>query len=85
MKKIFWIVATICLISACTRHTTVVQNKTVVKKDNGKHKGWYKNPHNPHHPSNNTTTVVVVENDNGHGHGHGHGKSKGKGKGKGHK
>lgn len=23
------------------------------KKDNGKHKGWYKNPNNPHHP--NTT------------------------------
>lgn len=20
------------------------------KKDNGKHKGWYKNPNNPHHP-----------------------------------
>lgn len=25
----------------------------VIKKDNGKHKGWYKNPNNPHHP--NTT------------------------------
>jgi hypothetical protein len=23
----------------------------VVKKDNGKHKGWYKNPKNPHHPA----------------------------------
>ena len=21
-----------------------------VIKDNGKHKGWYKNPNNPHHP-----------------------------------
>ncbi|MFT2007518.1 hypothetical protein ACMA1I_02490 [Pontibacter sp. 13R65] len=21
-----------------------------VKKDNGLHKGWYKNPNNPHHP-----------------------------------
>ncbi len=21
------------------------------KKDNGKHKGWYKNPKNPHHPA----------------------------------
>ncbi|MBC5993701.1 hypothetical protein [Pontibacter cellulosilyticus] len=21
------------------------------KKDNGLHKGWYKNPNNPHHPS----------------------------------
>jgi hypothetical protein len=25
----------------------------VVKKDNGKHKGWFKNRNNPHHP--NTT------------------------------
>ncbi|WP_241739136.1 hypothetical protein [Pontibacter beigongshangensis] len=24
-----------------------------IKKDNGLHKGWYKNPNNPHHP--NTT------------------------------
>lgn len=28
------------------------------KHDNGKHKGWYKNPHNPHNPA----PVVVVEN-----------------------
>lgn len=24
------------------------------KKDNGKHKGWYKNPKNPHHPGHGT-------------------------------
>lgn len=23
----------------------------VVKHDNGKHKGWYKNSNNPHHPN----------------------------------
>jgi hypothetical protein len=23
-----------------------------VKKDNGNHKGWTKNPKNPHHPAN---------------------------------
>lgn len=23
----------------------------LVNKDNGKHKGWYKNPNNPHHPN----------------------------------
>lgn len=23
----------------------------VYEKDNGKHKGWYKNPNNPHHPN----------------------------------
>ncbi len=22
----------------------------MVRKDNGKHKGWYKNSNNPHHP-----------------------------------
>lgn len=38
---------------------------TVAKKDNGLHKGWYKNPNNPHHP--NTTNP-------------GHTKKKGKGK-----
>jgi hypothetical protein len=37
------------------------------KKDNGKHKGWYKNPNNPHHP--NSTNP-------------GNSKGKGKGKGK---
>ena len=24
----------------------------LVKKDNGNHKGWYKNPKNPHNPNN---------------------------------
>jgi hypothetical protein len=24
----------------------------VHKKDNGKHKGWFKNPKNPHNPAN---------------------------------
>jgi hypothetical protein len=38
----------------------------VVKKDNGKHKGWTKNPNNPHHPASTKTT--------------GNGNSKGKGK-----
>jgi len=23
----------------------------IVHKDSGKHAGWYKNPHNPHHPA----------------------------------
>jgi hypothetical protein len=23
----------------------------VAKSDNGKHKGWYKNPNNPHNPN----------------------------------
>jgi hypothetical protein len=24
----------------------------LVKEDNGKHKGWFKNSNNPHHPDN---------------------------------
>lgn len=47
----------------------------VIKKDNGKHKGWYKNPNNPHHP--NTTNPGHTkapsgppENSKGKGHKH---------------
>lgn len=50
-------------VNACTVH--------IFKKDNGKHKGWYKNPNNPHHP--NTTNP-------GHTKPPGQSKSKGKGK-----
>ncbi len=39
----------------------------VVKHDNGKHKGWYKNRHNPHHPASDNP---------------GNANQKGKGKGK---
>ncbi len=50
----------------------VVDGKQVrvegARKDNGLHKGWYKNSNNPHHP--NTTNP-------------GHTKQKGKGHGKG--
>lgn len=75
---------------SCTRSTTVIQKSpAVVKKDNGKHKGWYKNPKNPHHPSHSSGgTVVVVNQNNGNasqanaGNGNGKGK-KGKGKKKG--
>jgi hypothetical protein len=37
----------------------------VHKHDNGKHKGWYKNPKNPHHPSNTKTTGNGNGNNNG--------------------
>lgn len=30
--------------------TTCTGIKISGKKDNGKHKGWYKNTNNPHHP-----------------------------------
>lgn len=45
--------------------TSCVYRTTVVKTDSGKHRGWFKNSHNPHHP--NTTNP-----------GKGHGKHKGK-------
>ncbi len=38
----------------------------VVRQDNGKHKGWYKNPHNPHNPSK----VTIIKPGNGHGKHH---------------
>lgn len=44
---------------------------SIFKKNNGKHKGWHKNPNNPHHP--NTTNP---------GHTKDPGKSKGKHKNK---
>ncbi|WP_242916255.1 hypothetical protein [Pontibacter liquoris] len=37
------------------------------RHDNGKHKGWYKNPNNPHHPSHNKgkgqNTTVIIHNE----------------------
>lgn len=47
MKKIFFLAL---LSSAILLSTTAC---VTVKHDNGKHKGWTKNPNNPHHP--NTT------------------------------
>lgn len=36
------------------------------KKDNGLHKGWYKNPNNPHHP-NTTNPGHTKQNGQGNG------------------
>ncbi len=75
---------------ACVRHTVVVVQP---KKDNGKHKGWYKNPKNPHHPAHarnsggghNTTVIINNSNSKGkpsNGNGHAHANAKpGNGKG----
>jgi ABC-type oligopeptide transport system substrate-binding subunit len=38
------------------------------KKDNGKHKGWYKNTNNPHHP-NSTNPGKSKGNSNGNSNG----------------
>lgn len=37
------------LIALSIGASSCVMVKT--KHDNGKHKGWYKNPNNPHHPA----------------------------------
>lgn len=40
-----------------------------VDKDNGKHRGWYKNPNNPHHPQSTKPAKVGKSNGNGKGKG----------------
>lgn len=55
----------------------ISKSKSASRKDNGLHKGWYKNPNNPHHPRTTNpghtkhkgngkanTTVVVVKTQN---------------------
>ena len=81
-KQIVWLIATVALLASCssskkssgsTGKVIITDGKSVrigsatARKDNGLHKGWYKNPNNPHHP--NTTNP-------------GHTKKKGKSKGK---
>jgi len=44
--------------------------------DNGKHRGWYKNPHNPHNPAHGTTQPHGNGGGNSGGNGNGHGKPK---------
>jgi hypothetical protein len=50
-----------------------VNTSCVVKKDNGKHKGWFKNSNNPHHPASTNPGK-------GNGNGNGKGNSGKKGK-----
>jgi hypothetical protein len=55
-------------IAACTFLiiTFCASSCVVIQKDNGRHKGWYKNPNNPHHPA---TTNPGRGNGGGHGKG----------------
>ena len=53
----------------------------VHKSDNGKHKGWYKNPKNPHNP-NSTNPGKSKGNSNTKAKGNTNGKSKGNSNGK---
>ena len=41
----------------------IVKESKVANKDNGLHKGWYKNPNNPHHPR--TTNPGHTKSDKG--------------------
>jgi hypothetical protein len=41
---------TIAILILLTAFVAATNSCKVVKKDNGKHKGWYKNPKNPHNP-----------------------------------
>ena len=46
MKILRYIIVTgLCVLLLIHLTSCVVR----VSKDNGKHKGWYKNSHNPHH------------------------------------
>ena len=45
MKYLFLPIVFALLMTSCTRVIVAP------KKDNGKHKGWFKNRHNPHHPN----------------------------------
>lgn len=71
-RHILFMMLVLSISFACTRKTVVVQQK----KDNGKHKGWYKNPNNPHHPASTKhqskgkggTTVIVNNNNSNKSH-----------------
>jgi len=55
----------------------------VVKKDNGKHKGWTKNTNNPHHPlTTNPGHTKSKSSEAGKSNGNSNGKGNSKGKGK---
>jgi hypothetical protein len=42
---------TVVALGLCTMLLTTATSCIVLTRhDNGKHKGWYKNSHNPHHP-----------------------------------
>jgi hypothetical protein len=54
--------AAICIASALV--LSAPSCTVLVKKDNGKHKGWYKNTNNLHNPAHGKTTTVKT---NGNG------------------
>lgn len=60
LRHLLLIVLTVATLASCSssrkrnsntgRVIVIKDSKAGHKKDNGLHKGWYKNPNNPHHP-----------------------------------
>jgi hypothetical protein len=51
MKPVKTLAAAILFAALFSNTSCIVANRTAVRHDNGKHKGWYKNPNNPHNPA----------------------------------
>ena len=85
LVRVLCVLIAVVMMSSChisrkktDKHGKVIvvsKSKTATRKDNGLHKGWYKNPNNPHHPrttnpghtkgkGKGNTTVVVVKGHN---------------------
>lgn len=46
-------ISIMCLLSVLFISASSCATVQSVSHDQGKHKGWYKNPNNPHHPDSN--------------------------------
>jgi hypothetical protein len=64
MKILNPLVLIIILLTGCD--SAVILTSTNTKHDNGNHKGWYKNPNNPHNPAHgNTSKATPVKTNKG--------------------
>ena len=45
------LILSLAVLSGCTEVILVPHRTPAPAHDNGKHKGWYKNRHNPHNPA----------------------------------
>jgi len=77
-KQLTVILVLIGFMFFCSINSCIV----VTQKDNGKHKGWNKNPNNPHYK--NSQPPIYHNNSHEKPKGNPNEKSKGKSKGKGH-
>jgi hypothetical protein len=57
-KKMILLFAVSVFLTSCVMHVHTP------RRDNGKHKGWYKNKNNPHHPASKkpakTSKVIII-------------------------